>query len=536
MGKTAARLSISENLGCKELTATELGRNPLSNQTHIGLLEDVLPGWEQADVKVALLVQECRDSEEVTAPIGPIRRSGGSMASPKLRKGQPGADVAADGRRRPFALDRIQKMLASSDAHLIFGTVDHDRVLLLLMPSGGRWENAMTRELGGLPIRRLEAGTARHARVAQLVQGFLEENAVTVDSGGKNIIYFGPPGTGKSYAVKQRTACSRTFRTVFHPEYTYSDFVGTYKPVVGSVPDDSVIGFDGEIIDRPVNYFAFEPGVLTRALVAALWEPDESVALIIEEINRGDCAAIFGDFFQLLDRDEVGRSEYPVQVTGALQQYLRNEQVLGEEDHEVAFPAKLSLFATMNTSDQALFPMDAAFKRRWQWKAVPISYEVESLAPATVEGVGGTPDIRWLEFIERLNERILIHTRNEDRRIGPWYIRPEQDRIPVAEIREKLLFYLWHDVFRDRPEQLFDPDIKSFDHLQTRFDSGGLYAVFPWMAVDSSEEVPDSDSTSTNDATEAEYDEAPVVMPRAAETELDDRKYETRSNDGGDWP
>jgi hypothetical protein len=200
--------------------------------------------------------------------------------------------------------------------------------------------------------------------------------------------------------------------------------------------------------------------------------------LIIEEINRGDCAAIFGAFFQLLDRASSGKSEYAVKVDAALSAYLSQQGV--DTSDGVALPPNLSLFATMNTADQNLFPMDAAFKRRWAWRSVPIMSGSGELDKATI--AYGTASIPWTDFVGALNSVILQATDNEDKQIGPWYVRFETDggfltAVREADLRDKLLFYLWHDVFRNHRDDFFDGRITRFDDLQATYDESTIRGV-----------------------------------------------------------
>lgn len=296
---------------------------------------------------------------------------------------------------------------------------------------------------------------------------------------GRNVIYFGPPGVGKSHAVEQETTGSGVTRTVFHPEVDYGQFVGTYRPVVGREPGTQITGVEGRLIDRPVSYFAFVPGPFVTALVEARSNPSRAHALIIEEINRGDCAAIFGDVFQLLDRQPDGSSQYGIDPSLALADYLRANGVL-DADGKLRLPANLSILATMNTSDQSLYPMDAAFKRRWEWRAIQLMAGADKLTNITV---GLNLDGRmalWTAFVEALNETILAATgNNEDKQVGPWYVRadPATHAIRDEDVRYKLLFYLWHDVLRDQHDALFRKDIATFDQLQAAYESGGLLAV-----------------------------------------------------------
>jgi hypothetical protein len=266
-------------------------------------------------------------------------------------------------------------------------------------------------------------------------------------------------------------------RTVFHPETSNADFVGTYTPVCGSDREATIRdAADGADIPRPVVYYQFRPGPLSRALVAAKTNAPEPVALILEEINRGDCAAIFGEFFQLLDRRANGESQYGIQVGDALGRFLTTHGVIAAADDEVRLPANLWVLATMNTSDQGLYAMDAAFKRRWKWRSVAIDAGASRLSGVKAGSRTNAPE--WTHFVSALNKRIVESTRNEDKQLGLWYIRAVNGVIPDAELREKLLFYLWHDVFRGRRDAIFSDSVTTFDELQRRFDSHGLAGVF----------------------------------------------------------
>ena len=302
-----------------------------------------------------------------------------------------------------------------------------------------------------------------------------------------NVIYFGPPGTGKSDAIKKQIYGSEYFRTLFHPEYTNSDFVGSYRPVVGFEKDPSniVLGHEGEQLSRPINYFAFVPGPFTRALVKA-FNCQKSVFLLIEEINRGDCAAIFGDVFQLLDRNDFGRSEYGIELSPELASYLKannvNYDIAG--DGKLYLPGNLSLLATMNTSDQSLLPMDSAFKRRWQWKSISIDYNqlieyTDSHPPFLFDGKSYW---NWIETLKVINENIVLD-KMEDKQIGPWFIKPSKDgAVSWETFLNKALFYLWHDVFKDNQASSESPfltdDFKTFGDVQKNIRDKGLAAGF----------------------------------------------------------
>lgn len=307
-------------------------------------------------------------------------------------------------------------------------------------------------------------------------------------TGAKNIIYFGSPGTGKSYKAKADFANAQTFTTLFHPEYTYSDFVGSYRPVIGHERDQPEIdSHDGGTIAKPVNYFEFVPGPLVNALTAAFKKPEKSVCLIIDELNRGECAAIFGDVFQLLDRDVAGTSEYGITVKAELRKYFTDREINFDikNDGKLYLPSNFSLVATMNTSDQSLYPIDAAFKRRWDWIACPINFEELKTAYPNQDIYmnDGHEKWSWESLITVIN-KYISKNHMEDKQIGPWFLRPSSNgEINYDVFLNKCLFYLWHDVYKDDQESddspfIFNDQLNSFGQIQTAMRLGGLKAGF----------------------------------------------------------
>ena len=315
----------------------------------------------------------------------------------------------------------------------------------------------------------------------------VEEPPLYSGAAGSNVIFFGPPGTGKSTEVKQKVGSAALFRTQFHPEYSHADFIGSYRPVVGSETEatNQVLGHDGILMPRPVNYFAFVPGPLALALECAFGTSGH-IFLVIEEINRGDCAAIFGDAFQLLDRDDAGRSEFGITPKPELLTYFKAKRVSYDiaTDGKLYLPPNLSLLATMNTSDQSLYPMDSAFKRRWQWVACPIDFDqmLAYTGGARPFLDDGNTKWDWIKVVELINKNI-VRDRMEDKQLGPWFIKPAMNGlVPWDAFLNKCLFYLWHDVFKD--EQLSDssPFItegpKVFGEVQANIRVKGLAAGF----------------------------------------------------------
>ena len=262
---------------------------------------------------------------------------------------------------------------------------------------------------------------------------------------GSNIIYFGSPGTGKSNTVDALTKGSNVRKITFHPEYDYHSFVGGYKP---SMKDEKIV-------------YKFVPQIFTKIYIEAWQNPTEPYYLQIEEINRGNCAEIFGDLFQLLDRDSYGSSKYDVDASEELLAYLTEELGEGHDgivNGKIKLPKNLSLIATMNTSDQSLFPMDSAFKRRWDWEYMKIDYDC-TVSNFTVKLENGNT-YEWLKFLEAVNKLIFETTGSPDKQIGNWFINATNTEGIINEntFINKVLFYLWNDVFKDEDESLFDID------------------------------------------------------------------------------
>lgn len=269
------------------------------------------------------------------------------------------------------------------------------------------------------------------------------------------VIYYGAPGTGKSHEVKKLTGewisegeekeLPNVFRTTFHPDTDYASFVGCYKPTMKptSKEEKTLTGKDEEIV------YEFVPQVFTDAYVYA-YTTKEPTYLVIEEINRGNCAQIFGDLFQLLDRKN-GKSEYKIKADKDLAQYLREQlgaDSEGIQDGKLCLPANLNILATMNTSDQSLFPMDSAFKRRWEWKYVPINYS-EDIKSGSFDIAIGDKTYSWVNFIEQANEKIFDLTQSEDKQMGNFFIKQSIDE---KGFKSKVMFYLWYEVLRDETE------------------------------------------------------------------------------------
>ena len=282
-------------------------------------------------------------------------------------------------------------------------------------------------------------------------------------------IFYGAPGTGKSNTIKQEVddKGKLNFRTTFHPDSDYSTFVGCYKPKMKR----STITKDGVTTTEEKIVYGFEPQAFTNAYVQA-WNTKDDVYLIIEEINRGNCAQIFGDLFQLLDRKN-GESEYPVNADSSLADYLQTALADSERDDiptevkngtKLKLPSNLYIWATMNTSDQSLFPIDSAFKRRWEWKYMKIKNEGKEWKVDTkIKYENGEEKlVYWWDFIRKVNDIIASMTSSADKQLGYFFCKAdkktlekandpnsENDLISLDTFVSKVLFYLWNDVFKD---------------------------------------------------------------------------------------
>jgi len=317
-------------------------------------------------------------------------------------------------------------------------------------------------------------------------------------------ITYGAPGTGKSHGIKKETAGKSVIRTTFHPDSDYSTFVGAYKPVmeeadvrVVPVVLNNGASFDqnkGTLKEKRISYKFVKQAFLKAYLgawkkYAETEEKAEPQFLVIEEINRGNCAQIFGDLFQLLDRnDENDFSTYPIDADTDLQKEIEKafkEDMDGEsenpyklskdidvegvvEDYTSNYGASLSkdiqegrvlllppnlyIWATMNTSDQSLFPIDSAFKRRWAWDYVKIT---DGKKGWMIQGADYSCD--WWTFIQEINKKIATATSSDDKKLGYYFCKAKNNTTSIDEklFVSKVIFYLWNDVFKDNDNSIF---------------------------------------------------------------------------------
>ena len=305
-------------------------------------------------------------------------------------------------------------------------------------------------------------------------------------------IYYGVPGSGKSHKIDEQTqniSEEQKIRVVFHPEYTNADFVGQILPVV-----------DGDAVK-----YTFKPGAFTRILVAALKNPKKPYYLIIEEINRGNAAAIFGEIFQLLDRSSDGWSSYCIMNDDINYEIRKTVPELNwTANTGIRLPPNLSLYATMNTSDQNVFTLDNAFQRRWEMELVQNQCSDSSQMDAKI--TVNNQSITWKNFQTQINSIIGEKSNEgglssmEDKRLGCWFIKAENGIIEEKKFANKVLKYLWDDAFKFYHQEIFESDIKNFEELQKRFFEKGFDVFSENCGLKDflSTTQPDSESQSEN--------------------------------------
>ena len=301
--------------------------------------------------------------------------------------------------------------------------------------------------------------------------GLEEKEVIVKPSLSLQQIFYGAPGTGKSHTIKEETKESDVIRTTFHPDTDYSTFVGAYKPTTALLPICDELGQPMKIgtttLHKEQIVYEFVAQSFLQAYVNAWKKYDrgDKQYLVIEEINRGNCAQIFGDLFQLLDRNDYGFSDYPIKADADMKRQLQKAfagfsivqsdkvNAMYEGDDIVTqvlngdillLPNNLYVWATMNTSDQSLFPIDSAFKRRWDWTYMPISNAEKNWVIEV-----GDNNYDWWQFLEKINEKIGSTTNSEDKKLGYFFCKAKDGVISAKTFVGKVIFYLWNDVFKD---------------------------------------------------------------------------------------
>jgi 5-methylcytosine-specific restriction endonuclease McrBC GTP-binding regulatory subunit McrB len=318
----------------------------------------------------------------------------------------------------------------------------------------------------------------------QALEGVLKQNGAIIrpTQYPYNLIYFGAPGTGKSNAIDSYASDGNSIKITFHPDTDYSAFVGSYKPIQAEGANGISYGFVAQAFLQ----------AYTKA-----WETEEDTFLIIEEINRGNCAQIFGDIFQIIERGEDGYSKYKIDVDSEIEKYLKKHyedliaaggadeakasryiNYFGGSFKKIALPNNLFIHATMNTSDQSLFPIDSAFKRRWDWEYVPIQFEGTEANSYKIKI--GDENYSWRSFVEAVNDKIKAVTDSEDKKLGQFFVKSFDNSISEKTFKGKVLFYLWNDILKDEPQAdekyFFRKKTDTADVVSTTFTFNDLFS------------------------------------------------------------
>ena len=288
------------------------------------------------------------------------------------------------------------------------------------------------------------------------------KSSATRKTGAENILLYGVPGAGKSHEIKTKYCSDEKYmeRVVFHPDYMYSDFVGQILPRVEN--DES---------GNDKLKYVFTPGPFTKMLKKAENDPDNYYYLVIEELNRGNAPAIFGEIFQLLDRkdedefpaEEVGESEY------GISNYEVAKEVYEDEKHPVRIPSNMYILATMNTADQNVFTLDTAFQRRWNMKQIENNFEKSSHSKDIIDGT----KVSWGAFATVINDMVIDinvdMASSEDKRLGTYFAKKKE--LEANRFPEKVLKYLWDDAFKMDKTAIFNENCKSLEDVVVTYET-----------------------------------------------------------------
>lgn len=360
----------------------------------------------------------------------------------------------------PRDLDKLEKFIGDPD----WSSIRDDTAEGRKLDRPKDWQDSAFQKVGGL----IAASSSNLGAVIRaLADSGVGENIIgkiqhakTWASGGENIIYYGAPGTGKSHAIDQRLGSNNYVRTVFHPDLQHSDFFGALKP---SMKGDKLT-------------YSFSPGPFMTAISEAYKNPAEPYYLVIEEINRAEAAAVFGDLFQLLDREADGTGTYETSLpTQEAKAWIEEETK--SSVNKLRLPSNLHILATMNSADQGVYPLDTAFRRRWKQEYLPLDdYRNSPTGNITIVDNDDMPvDLPWKAFSQNLNSYLMNLEElsiQEDRLFGPWFLQAEE--LNTGSIPDKILIYLWDDLLRHagRDEVFLTSEIKTYGELNKRVQLG----------------------------------------------------------------
>lgn len=307
----------------------------------------------------------------------------------------------------------------------------------------------------------------------------------------RNWLVFGAPGTGKSYFLEQQRQAHQidsvcTQRVIFYADYTYGQFVGGYRPAHLYKSQDTAASYcdlEGVVQNRPgepLIEYQFVPGPLLFMLLRAHQAPGKNHLLLIEELNRADAPAVFGDVFQLLDRNEEGRSRYPVTLSQEAMAYLRSQGLPG---HDVVLPPNLFIWATMNNADQGVLPLDTAFRRRWTFQYTTLDAGRQAMADCAIPSQfrdehGEQRTLAWNGLRDCINRKLAELGVHEDMHIGPFFLT-RTELLDDTAFKFKLLAYLRDDVLRHRADDFFAVPGATLSDLLAAYLEGRELFRFP---------------------------------------------------------
>ena len=322
-----------------------------------------------------------------------------------------------------------------------------------------------------------------------------------------NRIVFGAPGTGKSHRInidiKENNLNKLFKRVTFHPNYTYSQFVGSYKPI------SKIINESGS--EKEVISYEFVAGPFLNVLIEALKDENAGVPhlLVIEEINRANPAAVFGDIFQLLDRNYEGKSSYTINMSDEMRKYVCNK--LKKNIDELYIPNNMYIWSTMNSADQGVYPMDSAFKRRWSFEYIGIDENQEQLKGKIYEFIklknenGGYTTFEWNKVRTTINEKLKKGKVNEDKLLGPFFLS-ESELLKSNEnnkkfddiFKSKVLMYLYEDILKHKKIDFFIGELQTLSDIMEAYDKGKIFNFEIEKASELTYEKKEEDSIEEN--------------------------------------
>lgn len=304
-----------------------------------------------------------------------------------------------------------------------------------------------------------------------------------------NRIVFGAPGTGKSHKINsdvEKYNLNRIFKRVtFHPNYTYSQFIGAYKPISKTVIENEM--------EKEVIAYEFVPGIFLSVLIQALKDEDKGIphVLVIEEINRANPAGVFGDIFQLLDRGSDGKSTYTINMATEMKKYVNRELGIDSNNYidELYIPNNMYIWATMNSADQGVYPMDSAFKRRWSFEYIGIDKNQEELKGKEYEFISlkdkdNTYSVyEWNKVRNAINKKLKVDGKiNEDKLLGPFFLsktellKCKENQEEFDDIfKSKVLMYLYEDILKHKKLDFFIEGVQTLSDIMDAYDDGKVF-------------------------------------------------------------